>query len=249
MDRSVRKGIRRGVGSALALAATLAASLTLAQTPPDGLTLTTVDPPRGEAATAYQQAARGRAETQASYATDVQGGRLTVDSRPARAPASLPRGPVLDGNIAMLVVVGGLALALFLWLRFGGGGLLARTPATAPPPLVTPDGWNAQGDDTQGGDLLARAAAMNDRRAALVLLLRACLLHAAQATQTRLARSDTERRVLARLPGHFAPRALLADLLRRTELAHYGGRAVSEADFEAGLNAARHVLGVGAAHG
>ena len=143
----------------------LAASVALAQAP-DGLQLTTVDPPRGEAATAYQDAARGRAQTQATYATDVQGGRLTVDSRAQRAAPALPRGPVLDGNIAMLVVVGGLALMLFLWLRFGGGGLFARTPATAEAPRVTPEGWDAQGSDAPGGDLLARAAAMADRRAA-----------------------------------------------------------------------------------
>lgn len=247
MNCRVRRVSGRGIGGAAALVATLAAQAALAQAP-DGLTLTTVDPPRGAAATAYQDATRGRAQTQATYATDVQGGRLTVDSRASRPTATLPRAPVLDGNLAMLVVVGGLALALFLWLRFGGGGLFARTPAAAPPPpRVTPEGWDAQGNSAPGGDLLARAAAMVDRRAALVLLLRACLLHAAAVTGTRLARSDTERRVLARLPGHFAPRALLADLLARAELAHYGGRDVSEADFAASLTAARHLLG--AAHG
>ena len=218
----------------------------MAQTPPDGLQLTTVDPPRGESATAYQDAARGRAQTQATYATDVQGGRLTVDSRAPRAAPTLPRGPVLDGNIAMLVVVGGLALMLFLWLRFGGGGLFARTPDLAPTPRVTPEGWDAPAE-TPGGDLLARAAAMADRRAALVLLLRACLLQAAAATGTRLARSDTERKVLARLPGSFAALGPLGELLRRTELAHYGGRAVSDDDFAASLGAARVLLG--AAHG
>ena len=218
----------------------------MAQTPPDGLQLTTVDPPRGESATAYQDAARGRAQTQATYATDVQGGRLTVDSRAPRAAPTLPRGPVLDGNIAMLVVVGGLALMLFLWLRFGGGGLFARTPAGAEAPRVTPEGWDAPAE-TPGGDLLARAAAMADRRAALVLLLRACLLQAAAVTGTRLARSDTERRVLARLPRSFTALDPLADLLRRTELAHYGGRDVSDADFTASLGAARVLLG--AAHG
>jgi hypothetical protein len=143
--------------------------------------------------------------------------------------------------------VGGLALLLFLWLRFGGGGLLARAPAAAPAPTVTPEGWALSDPDAPGGDILARAAAMADRRAALVLLLRACLLHAAQATGTRLARSDTERRVLARLPGSFAALGPLAELLRRTELAHYGGRDVSDADFTASLGAAQMLLG--ARHG
>lgn len=233
-----------GVLGAVALGASGVPLPAIAQTPPAGIELVTVDPPVTETGTAYRDAARGRAQTQATYATEVKGGRLTVDSRAPQAAPAMPRGPVLDGNIAMLVVVGGLALLLFLWLRFGGGGLFARTPDPTPAPRVTPEGWDAPAE-TPGGDLLARAAAMADRRAALVLLLRACLLQAAQATGTRLARSDTERRVLARLPRSFAALGALADLLRRTELAHYGGRAVSDDDFAASLGAARVLLGVG----
>lgn len=241
----VRKRVWRGPGSAVALLAmAMAMALPLgAQTPADGLQLTTIDPPRSETGDRYRKAAGVRAQTQATYATDVQGGRLTTDSRapvPTLAPVS---GPVIGGNAAMLLVVGGLALMLFLWLRFGGGGLLARTPAQGAAPAITPDGWATHAGAGPEGDVLARAAAMADRRAALVLLLRACLLQAAAATGTRLARSDTERRVLARLPAAFAPRPALTELLARTELAHYGGRDVSEADFAASLRAARHLLG------
>jgi hypothetical protein len=246
MDCTVRRVTGRGVGSVIALAVLLAPLPVAGQTQPKGLDLTTVEAPRSDTGKGYQAMVRRRADTDAIYATDLQGGPLTVDSRPRRAEPLAPRGPLLDGNIAMLVVVGGLALMLLLWLRFGGGGLLARTPADAPAPVVTPEGWDAPAG-TPGCGLLARAAAMADRRAALVLLLRACLLHAATVTGTRLARSDTERKVLARLPGSFAALGPLAELLRRTELAHYGGRDVSDADFTASLGAARHLLG--AAHG
>lgn len=219
-----------------------------AQTPPEGLSFTTVDPPRGASAGAYDAATRGRAQTDATYATDVQGGRLTVDSRPPRRELPGFRRPVIDGTWAMLLVVGGLALGLFLWLRFGGGGLMARTPRPDAAPVRAPDGWNLSGADDRlaGEDLLAHIAAMPDRRAAMVRLLRHCLLQAAAATGTRLARSDTERRALARLPESFRLRPVLADILRRTELAHYGGRAVAEADFAASLTAARALMQGGA---
>lgn len=222
-----------------------------AQTLPEGLTLTTVDPPRGASAEAYRAAIRGRVQSGASYATDVQGGRLTVDSRAPQRAIRLPaRGPVIDGNIALLVVVGGLALALFVWLRFGGGALLARTPVPDRVPSQPPDGWSMEPADTALGhdDLLAQIAAMPDRRAAMVRLLRHCLLHAADASGTRLARSDTERRVLARLPEHYRTASVLPDLLRATELAHYGGRAVSDAELANSLSAARGLLRAGVAH-
>jgi len=244
--------VQRWVSSGGVVAAALAAALCLstplaAQTPPDGLTFTTVDPPPGQSGAAYDRSVRGRVQTEATYATEVHGGRLTVDSRAPRRPVPQFRPPALGGNWAMLVVVGGLALALFLWLRFGGGALLARTPAPDRAPVQAPAAWNltAAEDRLSGDALLAHIAGMSDRRAAMVRLLRHCLLSAAGATETRLARSDTERRALARLPEGFRLRPLLADLLARAELAHYGGREVSEADFAASLAAARALLGVG----
>lgn len=245
---SVQRCVRVGWVCAVALGAALGLAMPLAaQTPPEGLTFTTVDPPRGDSGTAYDRSVRGRAQTEATYATEVHGGRLTVDSRAPRRPVPQFSPPALGGNWAMLAVVGGLALALFLWLRFGGGGLLARTPAPDRAAVQAPDAWNLTGaEDRLSGDaLLAHIAAMSDRRAAMVRLLRHCLLHAAGATETRLARSDTERRALARLPEGFRLRPLLADLLARAELAHYGGREVAEADFAASLTAARALLGVG----
>lgn len=204
-----------------------------------------MDPPLGESSAAYEAVAGGRVQVRAAYATDVQGGRLTADSRAPRTVVPPPPVPVLTGNWALLAVVGGLALALGLWLRFGGGGVLAGAPRADRPRPQAPAAWNMAGpaDRLAGEALLADIAAMPDRRAALVRLLRHCLLHAAEATGTRLARSDTERRALARLPATLPGAADLAGLLGRTELAHYGGRAVSEADFAASLTAARHLLG------
>lgn len=259
MDLRTRNFFGQGQGRALApvllavfalvlfaLAVFAMAGPVRAQSTPDGLSFTTVDPPRGESAAAYGAAVAGRAQTEATYASDIHGGRLMADSRAPRreeAPSAI-RPPVLDGGWAMIAVVSGLALVLFLWLRFGGGGLMARAPAAGTAPVQVPDGWDmaGAGEGPGGADLLAQIAAMPDRRAAMVRLLRHCLLQAAAATGTRLARSDTERRALARLPDSFRLRAGLEDLLRRAELAHYGGRPVAEADFADSLTTARALL-------
>ncbi len=224
----------------------------MAQTPPQGLTFTTVDPPLGAGTAAYDQAAGPRIQRNATYATEVQGGRLTPDSRPPvqrRQERSYAR-PAINGNAALLVVVGVLAVALIVWLRFGGGGILARSPRADTPRAAPPPAWDMAGAEDQltGEALLRSIAAMPDRRAAMVRLLRHCLLQAASLTGTRLARSDTERRVLDRLPADFSQRHALPQLLGRAELAHYGGREVADTDFTASLNAARSLLSGGAAH-
>lgn len=187
----------------------------------------------------------------ATYATDVQGGRLMPDSRPPAAPIRREiRGPAIGGNAALLLVIGVLVVALLLWLRFGGGGILARSPRTDRPREAPPPAWEMGGTEDQltGEALLRSIAAMADRRAAMVRLLRHCLLQAATLTNTRLARSDTERRVLERLPPEFSHRHALPQLLGRAELAHYGGREVADSDFTASLAAARDLLTGGVAH-
>lgn len=221
----------------------------MAQTPPAGLTFDTLDPPRGQEAKVYVETAGRSVRTEATYATEVHGGTLTVDSRAPKQETEFPFiRPALDGNIALLVVIGTLAVALFLWLRFAGGGILASTPKPDRVRAVAPEHWNMTGaeDNLTGEALIASIAAMPDRRAAMVRLLRHCLLHAATLTDTRLARSDTERRVLERLPETIRARTGLTELLRRTELAHYGGRDVPEPDFVASLLAARALIGEGA---
>lgn len=222
----------------------------LAQQAPGGLTFDTVDPPVGDTGAAYERAAGPRVSTRATYATEVHGGRLTPESRvPRQAPIPSQRQPI-SGGWSILLVVGLLALALFLWLRFGGGGILAGSPRQDRPREKPPESWSMDGaeDRLTGEALLRSIAAMPDRRAAMVRLLRHCLLHVATVTGTRLARSDTERRVLSRLPAPFGERSSLADLLGRAELAHYGGREVPESEFAASLAMARDLLASGGAH-
>lgn len=217
---------------------------------PDGLQFTTIDPPGSEAA-ARALDASGVAHA-AVYATRIEGGRLTPVSRPPRLPRSVPmQGPLLDGNLALVVVVGLLIAGVFLWLRFAGAGILGSGPKDAPArPVSPPAGWKQEDAPDLGTEaLLAAIAAMPDRRAAMVRLLRHCLLHAATVSGTRLARSDTERMVLRRLPDNWRRTGPLPELLHRTELAHYGGQDVPDAGFADCLGAARSILGrTGGAH-
>lgn len=164
-------------------------------------------------------------------------------------PLFNPRDPILNGPVAIVVVLVAFATIIGLWMRFGGGGMLL---APAPREMKrregeVPESWGspAREMEERPNDFLQRIAAMRDRRQALVLLLRHCLLHAADATGTRLFRYDTERAVLGRLPVNMAGRDRLENLLIEAELVHYGGRALVESQFNDLLAIARGFLSNG----
>lgn len=166
-------------------------------------------------------------------------------------PFFSPRDPILTGPLAIVVVLVALATIIGLWMRFGSGGMLL---APAPQEMkrregVVPESWGSPAHEIEErpNDFLQRIAAMQDRRQALVLLLRHCLLHAADATGTRLFRYDTERAVLGRLPVNMAGRDRLENLLIEAELVHYGGRALVESQFADLLAIARGFLSNGRA--
>ncbi|EXL02426.1 hypothetical protein [Aquamicrobium defluvii] len=176
----------------------------------------------------------------------VYGESAETASRPGRDSGwASSRGPLVSGPAAMVMVIAMLAIGIGLWLRFGGGGaLLSSTPRELKHKTVAPDGWamRPDGPQSQPSDLLDRIAAMSDQRAAMIELLRHCLLHAADVSVTQFARSDTERSALARLPGNLPGRPLLEELLVETELVHYGGRNLPKERFAALLGNARRLL-------
>lgn len=172
----------------------------------------------------------------------------TSSSPPQREPLMIPREPVISGPLAVVIVFVGLILAVALWLHFGNSGvLLSSAPRDIKRQGEAPQSWRTSAAEAEErpSDFLQRIAAMADRRQALVLLLRHCLLHAADVTGTRLFRSDTERAVFARLPETMPDRDRLENLLAAVELAHYGGRTVTDSHFGVILGAARNVLSVG----
>lgn len=211
------------------------------------LTIDRVTAPRGDLAEDYRRiAARAGLRSDVTYAKGIRGS-LPLDEayRPPKDDLQRQTDPLITGPAAMIVVFVLLLVAAGLWLRYGGSGmLLSSTPRDLPQKTTAPDSWRISDDpNLTTGDLLAQIAAMTDRRAALVRLLRHCLLQAGIATDTRFARSDTEREAFRRLPETWMGRNGLSGILTMTELAHYGGRSVSEDSFAKSLAAARDILG------
>ncbi|MBB6221031.1 hypothetical protein [Rhizobium leguminosarum] len=171
----------------------------------------------------------------------------TTTSSPQRKPLFIPREPVVSGPLAVAVVLVGLIVVIGLWIRFGNGGVLLSSAPREMRQGEAPESWRTSAAEAEEkpGDFLQRIAAMADRRQALVLLLRHCLLHAADITGTRLFRADTERAVFARLPKDMPERERLANFLTAVELVHYGGRSVAENHFSILLATARGLLSIG----
>ncbi|MGR9249895.1 hypothetical protein [Rhizobium sp. WYCCWR10014] len=172
----------------------------------------------------------------------------TTKSSPQRKPLMSPREPVVNGPLAVAIVLVGLIVVIGLWIRFGNGGvLLSSAPRDIKRQGEAPESWRTSAAEAEEkpSDFLQRIAAMADRRQALVLLLRHCLLHAADVTGTRLFRSDTERAVFARLPSNMPERDRLENFLTAVELVHYGGRTLAESHFGVLLTTARGLLSSG----
>lgn len=166
-----------------------------------------------------------------------------------RSFSSQEPAPAIGGPLAVVLVLVALVVIIGLAMLFGNGGVLL---SSAPRDVKkrqgeAPESWRTSSAEAEEkpSDFLSRIAAMADRRQALVLLLRHCLLHAADATGTRLFRSDTERAVFARLPATTPDRERLEHLLAEAELVHYGGRPLQEGHFDTLLNSARTLLSVG----
>lgn len=247
----MQQDFRFSAGRRPVRAARLAAVLALLTGPLSAQTAVieeTAPPPRGARSAEVETAlALDGAETGMTYVTRMTGdlaeGRTEV-MQPEKRPedrAPLPRNGSVSTVMVVLLLLGGL----LLWLRFGGAGMLmSRAPQAQRKPVAAPEGWNISAADQTDDPrrLLEQIAAMPDRAAALVRLLRHCLLTAAGETDTRLARADTERAAFRRLPQGWRGLEALRGILTRTELAHYGGRPVAEAEFAATLELGRGIL-------
>ncbi len=115
---------------------------------------------------------------------------------------------------------------------YGCGGGAASVSAT---PAVT---TAAAGAPRPLDDLRGRA----DRRLALSALLLRALSAAAQAHDMRLGRSWTARDVVRAVPRSWPQHRARDGLVRRAETVLFGGRPMSDPDFEACLDLARDVL-------
>lgn len=202
----------------------------------------TAAPPQGERSQAYLDIARKkRARAQVEYVTELTGqlidGRANTPNSPT-SPTRTARDPITFNGYGAALAVAAVIGLLLVWLKFGGSGtVLSREPRADRKSVNAPQSWRISQEDmdVDPPSLLARIAGMGNRTEALILLLRHSLLVAARATDIRFARSDTERSAMDRLPKSWRHHKALQGLLRKTELAHYGGRDVTEDDFRNAL--------------
>lgn len=204
--------------------------------------------PRSDLSKAYDDAtARYPLDRQAIYAEELTGdlSKGAAAPRQRRDRAGDEGIRLGGGGGGVLAVILALLIALLLWMKFGGAGiLLSGEPREIRQKQKAPESWKIAGDeaDLDAQTLLQRISAMADRRDALVRLLRHCLLFAGEDSDTRFARSDTEREAFRRLPEGWQHRPALATLLRDAELAHYGGRDVGDETFAHALELGRGML-------
>ncbi|MDU8942605.1 DUF4129 domain-containing protein [Ovoidimarina sediminis] len=160
---------------------------------------------------------------------------LTVT--PRLPPENTERGDPreIDWTTVMIIVAILLAI-LALTMKFGSISVigLRREDGEA---TVTP----GQSDGRPMGDdrieALEAIRAIADRGEALNRLLAAALSLAARAAGLRLDPSWTVRDAMRRIPASWPFRSQLSQLARDAELAHFGGRPISEDQLERHLQA------------
>lgn len=205
-------------------------------------TTTFLTPEVGQEAAEYRTLSESRRiDVTTRYVDETDQDWFGEAPKVAPAPRALPS---FNGNgVGVGITVAVIVLLLFLFLKFGGAGnLLASDPAAVKRDRKKTKAWGLTAEDAHSQDILSKIRSMKDRRAALILLLRHCLLQAAHETDTTFRRSDTEREALKRLPQGWRQFSNLGILLRRSELVHYGGRPISESDYEETLNVGANIL-------
>ena len=230
--------------AALVLALTVLAGPVWAEKGAGFSNIEAAEAPRSDAGRAVATDAAGQdIDTDMIYATRADGTGLPGPQVAAPRPDPTFRAPLGGQSTVIVLVV--LFGAVLLWLRFGGTGmLLRRAPLQDRPDPEAPSDWQKDLQITAepGGSVLDMIAAMPDRRAALVALLRHCLMRSASDSATRFARADTERQAFLRLPLHVSRRDGLQRILQAAELAHYGGRIVDDSAFAAAMTEGRAIF-------
>jgi hypothetical protein len=215
------------------LLAGLLATAGLAQTFEfEGRNVVSLTPPR-TAAGDRQASALAASGVQAQIGYLPKLAVVPEQKAPAKQPDRVPQRPVNNSIWLSVTVIAAVAAVLVFWAAFSGGALFApNVDAKERKPATVPQGWAHSARDLGGQNSLLEIGRIADRRAALVRLLRLCLLRGAEATDTAFRKSDTEREALRRLPETWSGTGYLQTLLRATELAHYGGRSVQETEFQ-----------------
>lgn len=205
-------------------------------------TTTFLDPPRDPQATYQQSVPKGRVDSDIRY-VDETGVDLITGERPVFRDIPAPRLRFGGDGLGTFAVVIGVTAVLFLFVKFGAGGMLLRAdPSASQKPRRRARAWGLTAHDQSFGDIMEQVRAMASRREALILLLRHCLLQAADETETNFRRADTEREALSRLPATWRRYQQLSALMFQTELVHYGGRDIDDEAYETALAHGAQIL-------
>lgn len=203
---------------------------------------TYLDAPRDTQSNYSDVARRARVDSDIRYVDETNVDLITGDVIERRS-ITLPDRQFGEGHFGTIGLVIIAALVLFLFLRFGAGGMLLRPDPSAPRKPRTPvRAWGLTARADTSSDIMAQVRAMVSRREALIFLLRHCLLQAAEETQTQFQRADTEREALDRLPDQWRRYRQLRALMVQTELVHYGGREIDDDAYETALGHGAQIL-------
>ncbi|GAB2186757.1 DUF4129 domain-containing protein [Roseibium sp. LAB1] len=172
--------------------------------------------------------------------------KLDTEQEPPKPAADKPQADGDDRWIPGLIAAGFLAAVAYLFLRFGG-----RLTVSLGREASNPDSTRTRmrGQAPVWAEKLApldEILRMEDRRRALVLLTQKVLATAISANGILMQRSWTARDALRQLPESQA-RELLRKLVTMAERVQFGGRDVSEDEFNDHVANCRYLLGPEAA--
>lgn len=147
------------------------------------------------------------------------------------------------GGLPLLISAAVLAAIAYVFFRFGGGVSIS----------FGREGDNASRRGDRGGagrrgpvaaspGSLKAILRVRDRRAALIQLAQTALTTAVTANGLLLQRSWTARDVLRHLPENQSHIGALRNLVHASERVHFGGRDISEAEFQTHVEDIRPLL-------
>lgn len=156
---------------------------------------------------------------------------LETDQKPERKVTGEGAAETIVNLPYTLIAATILAVIVMLFVRYGGGLSVSMRGGAA-----NPGRGRRKGAEVEIGEeeltALGAIRAMPDRRQALIALAQNALSHAVLANGLLLQKSWTARDALRRLPAGQNHLAALRDLVLASERVHFGGRDVSDAEFD-----------------
>lgn len=218
-----------------------------ADTPPSEL-----EAPRGDASVAYWQAvARHSIESDVAYFDPARpapnpdpgaSAERLVNRQNRESIVFNGRGPFILVFVALCLTVVAFALAFGMKPRVGIASRSKGWLRTREPNEVA-----EEAHESAAVSSLEAISRMADRREALIALARIALSRSFETHGLLLGRSWTMRDAVTRIPPTWPHRDRLVEIALASEVAHFGGRTVSEDAFQRHLASTAAILKAGTA--